>query len=124
MEVELSAAQLSVSKWKRSAAHQAVKLHSAREDLEQSQLQVQLLRLEGEAQARRFAGLMQGKAALCKELKQLLAVGHQRELELKASTNLAAAGASAQGLASALNTCLEESCAAGRLARGADCGSI
>ena len=91
VEVELSAAQLSVFKWKRSAAHHAVKLHSAQEDLEQSQLQVQLLRLEGEAQARRFANLMKGKAALCEELQQQLALGHQRELELRVSTNWSAA---------------------------------
>ena len=91
VEVELSAAQLSVFKWKRSVAHQAVKLHSAQEDLEQSQVQVQLLRLEGEAQARRFASLMQGKAALCEGLQQQLAQGYQQELELKVSTNLFAA---------------------------------
>ena len=86
MEVELSAAQLSVFKWKRSAAHQAVKLHSARRTWSRPSCRCSCFRLKGEAQARRFASLMQGKAALCKELQQQLALGHQRELELKACT--------------------------------------
>ena len=124
VEAALSAAQLSVDRWKRSVAHQAVQLHSAQEDLEQSQLQVQLLRLEGEAQTRRFASLMQGKAALCTELQQQLALGCQREVGLKVSSSWSAAGVFSQGLACALSPSLEKGCAAGRLACGTDCGSI
>ena len=93
-EVELSVTQLSMAKWKRTAAHQNLKLVSAQEDLQQANLQAQMLCLEAEAQGKRWAELRRELEGACVQLQQRLTGSKQQEAKLKVTTREAVAHSS------------------------------